>query len=110
MTKTKTKTWKIPKKEKFFRLPILNRFLLCLIVICGVFYMALANDISIKGFVLSDFNIQLKEEQKKQEELKILSLNMQSMENIEERAKNLKMVKVDTIEYIDANDLGVALK
>ena len=72
--------------------------------------MACANDISIKGFVLSDLKTELIKKQKEQEKLKINSLNLQAMNNIEEKAKELKMVKVDTIDYIDGNTLGVAIK
>ncbi len=81
-----------------------------MIVISGIGYLASANDISIKGFVLSDLKIQLEEKQKEQEKLKISSLNLQAMNNIEARATELKMVKVDTIDYIDGNTLGVAIK
>jgi hypothetical protein len=35
---------------------------------------------------------------------------MQAMEEIERRAIELKMVKVDSIDYIDGDNMGVALK
>ena len=113
-----TKTWKTNdscpiktrKRESFFYLPILNKLLVCLIIVFGIGYLISANDISIKGFVLSDLKIQLEEKQKEQEKLKINSLNMQAMSNIEMRAQELKMVKVDTIDYIDGNTLGVAVR
>ena len=115
---TKTKTWKTNnscptksrKREKFFYLPWVNQFLLCTIIVCGIGYLISVNDISIKGFVLTDLKIQLEEKQKEQEKLKISSLSLQAMNNVEARAMELKMVKVDTIDYIDGNTLGVAIK
>ena len=109
--KTNNSSSKNPKKrEKFFWLPILNRALVCLIMVAGVGYLIYANDVSIKGFVLSDLKSKLEDAQKEQEHLKITSLKLQSMEEVQKRAQELKMVKVDTIEYIDGSTLGVALK
>jgi hypothetical protein len=115
MTKTTWKTndsckIKSRKRKNFFWLPILNRFLCCSIIICGISYLICVNDISIKGYVLSDLKGKLTEKQKEHENLKIISLNMQAMEEIERRAIELKMVKVDSIDYIDGDNMGVALK
>jgi hypothetical protein len=98
------------RREKFFWLPAINCILFCAIIISGIGYLICANDISIKGFVLSDLKIKLAEKQKEQEDLQITSLSMQAMEEIERRARELKMVKVDTIDYIDKGDMGVAKK
>jgi len=39
-----------------------------------------------------------------------VALKLESMVNINERAKELKMVKVDDIEYISVIDTSVAIK
>lgn len=98
------------KREKRSRLHVLfNKFLVASILLIGVYFIASINDLAIKGFVLRDlknYNINLVEENK-DIELKIMAL--ESYENIDKRAQDLKMVKVDSVDYIETID-GVMAK
>ena len=115
MTKT---TWKTNdscpirprRREKIFWLSLFNRCLCVLIMAGGIAYLVCSNDIAIKSFVLSDLDRKIGEKQKEREALVMLSLDLQSMTAVDRRAQELKMVKVDTIDYISGGDAAVAIR
>ena len=71
--------------------------------------MVCVNDIAIKGFVIKDLKVKIAElsEENKGIELKIYDLK--SLEGISARALEMKMVKVDKIDYITVINGDVAL-
>ena len=89
---------------------IANRLLMLFVVVLGVGYIAAVNDISIKGFVLDGLkNQQIKlEGNNKHLELEIMAL--ESYDTIDKRAHELKMVKVDKVDYITINSDDLAKK
>ncbi len=88
------------KNKKTILRKIIIKFIFCLIVICGISYIASVNNLSIKGFVLIDLKTKVLELQKENENIELKVMSLESYENITERAKELKMVKVDKINYI----------
>ena len=84
---------------------IIIKFIFCLIIICGISYVISVNNLSIKGFVLADLKSKVSELQKENENIELKVMNLESYENIIKRVNELKMVKVDKIDYIiKAND------
>jgi len=79
---------------------IIIKFIFCLIIICGISYVISVNNLSIKGFVLADLKLKVSELQKENENIELKVMNLESYENINKRANELKMVKVDKIDYI----------
>jgi len=93
------------KNKKIILQKIIIKFIFCLIIICGISYVISVNNLSIKGFVLADLKSKVSELQKENENIELKVMNLESYENIIKRVNELKMVKVDKIDYIiKAND------
>ena len=93
------------KNKKTILQKIIIKFIFCLIIICGISYVVSVNNLSIKGFVLADLKSKVSELQKENENIELKVMNLESYENITKRVNELKMVKVDKIDYITkAND------
>ena len=93
------------KNKKTILQKIIIKFIFCLIIICGISYVVSVNNLSIKGFVLADLKSKVSELQKENENIELKVMNLESYENIIKRVNELKMVKVDKIDYIiKAND------
>ena len=88
------------KNKKIVLQKIIIKFIFCLIIICGTSYVVSVNNLSIKGFVLSDLKSKIAELQKENENIELKVMNLESYENIIKRADELKMVKVNKINYI----------
>jgi len=88
------------KNKKIILQKIIIKFIFCLIIICGISYVVSVNNLSIKGFVLADLKSKVSELQKENENIELKVINLESYENITKRANELKMVKVDKINYI----------
>jgi len=99
---------KIDKNRQY--LALLNKVIAISCIVCGFYYMASMNNISIKGFVLKELKTELSllEQVKETAELKVMEL--ESYEHISRRASELEMVKVDKIDYITVTDTAVAVK
>ncbi len=83
-------------KPKFF-----NKFLFILCIVMGVVYLACVNELAVQGFVLTDLKQNIKELNKKNSELELKIMMLESYNNISERAGNLEMVKADNIDFIE---------
>jgi len=89
---------------------IFNRLLAILAIASSICYIFMANDLSIKGIVLNKLKnetLALKEEKK---DLELRMTELESFGNISRRAQEIKMVKVDKIEYISVGADTVAKK
>lgn len=95
-------------KERYFGLA--NKLIAVLIIASSVYYIISINDISIKGFVLEDLKHQASELAGINEEAELRAMALQSYEAIDLRAEELKMVKVDRIDYITVSEEAMALK
>ena len=89
---------------------LFNKIVISLAVLSGLSYVVVVNDLAIKGIVLEE----LKKETIRQNNLtnnqELAIMEMESYDNINKRAKDMKMVKVDKIDYIIINNDGVAKK
>ena len=89
---------------------LFNKIVISLAVLSGLSYVVVVNDLAIKGIVLEE----LKKETIRQNNLtnnqELAIMEMESYDNINKRAKDMKMVKVDKIDYIIVNNDGVAKK
>jgi len=88
--------------------PLLSRTLIVLIILSGIAFVASINDLSIKGFVLAELKNDLANLQEENEKIELSVMALESYESINERASNLKMVRVDAIDYITTTDEAVA--
>ena len=98
------------KRQQKRWLPLVNKILISAIILSGVWFVITVNDLSIKGFVINELKLELRELKAVNEELSIAVMELESFEQIEERAQELKMVKVDTIEYIEVGSGAVAAR
>jgi cell division protein FtsL len=80
------------------------------IIILIIVYIVSINDLSIKSFTLQAAKNEIADLQKENDRLNLAVMNLDSYDNINRRAKELKMVKVDKIEYIEIKDGVVAKK
>lgn len=91
-------------------LSIFNRCLALVILVSGFFYVLSTNDLSIKGFVIERLKREIVriENDNKLAELHIME--KESYENIDRRAKEMNMVKIDKIDYIKSVGADVAMR
>ena len=98
------------KRNFMFYLGSLNRMLMVLILLsCGYFVLSI-NDLAIKGFILQDLKKETNKLQVISKDLELSVTNFESFENIQKRAEELKMVRVEKIDYISISKGGVAKK
>ena len=100
---------------RYFRKNILNlknanKVLFCLIIVLGIFYVAGANDLAIKGFALSDLKEQSGKIAAENKKLELTIMTLSSLNAISEKVNNLKMVAVGNINYINGSNDTVAKK
>lgn len=109
---TKTKKYKNTKKTKkqFRQWTLLNRAVLLLIIAFSVYYVTCTNDLTVKGFVIQDLKLRVNELEEVNEKLEISAYNLKNTESIDMRAQEMKMVKVEKIDYITILPGGVAKK
>jgi len=97
-------------KKSLFSFKNLNKLLFLVIIILGLYYVVGANDLAIKGYVLSDLKQQRNKlaEANKNEELKAMTIS--SYNNISQKINNLNMVAVGSVNYINGSVAAVAKK
>jgi cell division protein FtsB len=91
-------------------LALLNKAIALLCIVGAFYYIASINNISIKGFVLKELKTELSILEQEKEALEQKAMELESYEHISRRADELKMVKVDKIDYITVTDPAVAIK
>jgi len=98
------------KKRNILSWKLLSGTIIFLAVFLGLSYIITINDLAVKGIVLEE----LKKEAAKQNNLtndyELAIMEMESYDNINKRAKDMNMVKVDKIDYITINNESVAKK
>jgi hypothetical protein len=100
----------IIKKKGIAYLSLINKAIIIGCILSGVYYIVSINNISIKGFVLKDLKTDLSQLMQEKEILELKVMELESYDNISRRAEQLKMVKVDKIDYITVTDEAVAVK
>ena len=89
---------------------LVNKILVGLIIVSGVYYVIGVNDLSIKGFMLEDLKRQSESLAKENQDIEIKVMQLESYEHLAAKAQELKMVAVDKIEYITIVNGEVAKK
>ena len=97
-------------KKSAFNLKNLNKALLFTIIILGVYYIAGINDLTIKGFALSDLKGQKNKLIAANSRLEFNALTLSSYSNIKEKVSGLKMVAAGEVSYLTAGAEAVAKK
>ncbi len=97
-------------KKKLQGLKIINISIIILVFLFAIAYVVIVNDLSIRGFVLRDIKLQVKDLKDENEQLAIEVMKMEGYDNIEKRAQELQLVKVDKIDYITITDTSMAKK
>jgi len=95
---------------KIFNLKMFNGFLVLAIIALGVYYFAGVNDLTVKGFKLQEAKktANFLSEENKGIELRVTAL--ESINNLSERAKSLKLVAAGNIDYLTVKSEVVAKK
>lgn len=89
---------------------ILSNLLVVLIISSGIYYVIGINDLSAKGFVMQELKIKLAAISNENRDMELKIMELESYENIDQRADSLKMVKVDKIDYFTIVNEAVAKK
>lgn len=97
-------------KKNYFNLKIVNKLLFALFIVVGLYYLALANDLSVKGFALSDLKQERNRLSEANNKLELEVMALSSYGSISQRIGNLKMVAVGNIDYISGGSDLVAKK
>jgi hypothetical protein len=106
----KTKTNINKKAKKGFNIALFNRFFYLFIIVCGIYYVLGINNLAIKGFVLKEMKMDYEEVKEANKNLELQAMTMGSYDSISRRASQMRMVKVEKIDYITITKDGVARK
>lgn len=84
---------------------IANKLLVAIVIASGVYYLGGTNDLSIKHFVVQENKRKLYslKDENRSLETKIMALS--SYNSINKKVADLKMVKVDKVDYITLNQV-----
>jgi hypothetical protein len=96
--------------KKLLSIKNLNKFIVLVIIFLSVFYVAGVNDLSIKGFALSDLKQQKNKLVEANNKLELEAMTLSSYSRISERVSGLKMVAVGEVSYLSAGGGIVAKK
>ncbi|MDP2708745.1 MAG: hypothetical protein Q8O93_01670 [bacterium] len=96
--------------SNFFSLKAVNKILALIIIVLGVYYVAGINDLSIRGFELSDLKRQRNKMADLNNRLELNAMNLSAYASISQRINNLKMVAVGEISYVYSGAEAVAKK
>jgi hypothetical protein len=95
--------------KQIFNLKNFNKVIFFAIIVISVFYIAGVNDLSIKGFALSELKQQKSKLIEVNNKLELNALASSSYSNIKEKVSGLKMVAVGEVSYL-AIGAGVVAK
>lgn len=96
--------------SNIFNLKNANKILLFIIIIAGIYFVALTNDLSVKGFALNDLKIQRNRLAELNEKLELEAATLGSYGKVSKKISDLKMVAAGSIDYINAGQELVAKK
>ena len=97
-------------KRKILSWKLINRTIIFLTVLTGLGYIFTINDLAVKGIVLEELRKEAVEQNDLSNNYELAIMEMESYDNINKRAKDMKMVRVEKIDYITINNDGVAKK
>ncbi|NCB20420.1 MAG: hypothetical protein EOM88_00635 [Clostridia bacterium] len=88
----------------------INIFLGSACVILGFAYLVQINNLAVKGFALKELRVQASTLAEENEDLHARALSLQSYGTLSPRLRNLNMVAVEEIIYLNSDSLMVAKK
>jgi hypothetical protein len=88
----------------------LSRFSVLAVIVLGVSFIISVNSLSVRGFVLQELKNKTKILETESNNIELNIMSMETYENINQRAQNMKMVKIDKIDYVMSGAVGVAKK
>lgn len=95
------------KLKKLLNFKLINSIIAILIVVAFAAYLFGVNSLSVKGFELSENNKIINDLNAENAELELKTMQLESYAYINEKIKNLGLVKADRIDYITPQ-MGVA--
>ncbi|MFA6171749.1 MAG: hypothetical protein WCW77_04945 [Patescibacteria group bacterium] len=95
------------KLKKLLNLKLINTVIAASVAATFGFYLFGVNSLSIKGFELSEINKKVNDLNTENAELELKTMQLESYAYINEKIKNLGLVKADKIDYITPQ-MGVA--
>ncbi|MDP3900185.1 MAG: hypothetical protein Q8Q23_03840 [bacterium] len=100
------------RKRRSFSLnvSIINFFIFFAIISMSVGYFLISNNLIYQGFYINEVKDEMEEKQKTNKDLELAVMNMESYEEVEKRIKELGMVAVGEIEYLEVKSGEVAMK
>lgn len=90
--------------------PALNIFLGLACLVLGTMYLVQMNNLTVQGFVLKELKSKASILAEENEDLQAKALNLQSYGALSPRLRNLNMVAVDEIIYLNSETSVVAKK
>lgn len=98
------------KRDYLDYVKLLNKVIIFFIIFNAVYFVVNVNDLSIKGFVLNSQKAKVFKLNDENKRLELEITKLSSLNNVEKRAQEMKLVKVDKIDYIEVKDGAVAMK
>ena len=105
----KTKNKKLFSGKQIFNLKNFNKAIFFAIIVISVYYVAGVNDLSIKGFALSELKQQKNKLIEANNKLELKALTSSSYSNIKDKVSDLNMVAAGEVSYLVAG-VGVVAK
>ncbi|MBU0646849.1 cell division protein FtsL [Patescibacteria group bacterium] len=87
--------------HRITNLKIINLAILFIIIVSGVYYLIGTNDLTVKGFSQEKLREKNRQLAKENENLELSITSLSSYNNINSRIKNLKMVAVNNVDYLE---------
>jgi uncharacterized protein HemX len=103
----------IPEKQSNPQNKILktfNLFLVVILVVSGFYFLKSMDDAIVKNLELEQLKGQIGFLENENREIQVLKNNLESYENISSRLKDMNMVKITDIKYIEVSKDSLAKK
>lgn len=105
MTRYNSSPKKFQKKEdkankRNKKIKILNVFLLALIAITGSYYVALVNDLTVKGLKTQDLKNKVSYLREENRNLNVRVTSLKSYNNVAKKTEDLDMVAIEDVRYM----------
>jgi uncharacterized protein HemX len=103
----------IPEKQSNPQSKILktfNLFLVVILLVSGFYFLKSMDDAIVKNLELEQLKGQVGFLENENREMQVLKNNLESYENISSRLKDMNMVKITDIKYIEATKDSLAKK
>ena len=94
--------------DKFWKR--LNKISVILTIVLSIGFIVTVNSLAIKGFILQSLKNKVERLRQENANVKLKIMALESYENINRKATNLKMVKAEKIEYLTVSDNLMAKK